>query len=681
MLLIPIAVAALALGVKADAQAPGAMNPIFAAYCRVPGDAGQPYCTDPVPENVRWLVLYSLCSAKDYPTAFAQVCDAFAKDVAAKDDAERRFLSFDPRFDRWAGATFTIPEAGGCESGTLDAMKWYCRRTGGDWLSIDETGFATVTRAASDDIPVVIVGVNPLLYKTTPETVTSEDIASLESLQQIALGLGTVLQSGIGLLAKAKLEPNVLFGIRQEHLLLEPPSADTQEPSALTAVLELRDEVLQRMAEASKRLAHQAGAAGIARAQAIVAIQDAEQKLGRAGAHLTVTIAKPDAAGTTYAALQAAYDELDTAYRALRDFGEPCRPLLQDFLFIVQHAQDAPSVLRPRLAAFVARHRVHAQCTNEFGALAQQIVSDATALTTLNDADFRTRIADRNTAYNAGLTLIVNPPPRPANAGENDQAPLDAAVTLLTTRRTDALSVYNSLVTAGMRRQDHVFGDTLMMTWLYVAPKTDQLPWSKVQTHVLSLKRNAPLSGAVTGSLAEHTELRYKLQSNKATGIGVGLGVIYTKLSQPEFGAVANPENTDEKVVSQTDTSTLAGQVALFADWRFLSVLNGRSERWLVRPSLQIGTNVSTTPGFFVGIAADVFRYFRFGYGRTFQQSTRLSPSQTVDQTVIASADDIKTEEFFAKDRYLSFSFAIDALPLFRKNDSGGGSSTKQETR
>ena len=682
MMLASVAVAAFTLGLAAEPKPATVVATVFAAYCKIPIEGGQPYCAEAVPENVQWLVLYSLCSAKDRDASYTPVCDAFGKDVLPNDTAARKFLNYDPRFDRWAAAAFKTATGGKCDKGMADALGWYCRSAASDWLDIDETGLATVTRAASDDIPIVIVGVNPLLYKTTPEAVTSEDIASLQALQTIALGLGGVLQSSIGIFARGKRDPRVLFTMSIKRPLFEFPDPVKPEPVALTTVLELRDEVLQRMADASKRLANQANAADIARSQAIVAIQDAEQKMARTGATLTLKLLQADSAGVTYAGLQAAYADLDTTYRAVRDFGEPCRPLLKDFLFIIQHAKDAPAALRPRLNAFLTAHRTHPQCVSPFDALAQQVVGDAQTLADIaSDAAFRTAIADQNTIYNAGLELIVSPPPKAEGAAEKDPAPLEAAVDLLTAKRNAALSVYNSLVTAGMRRQDYTFADALMMTWLYVTPRTDQLPWSKVQTHAFSLKRNAPLSGSVTGALADDTALKYKLQSNKATGIGVGLGVFYTKLSEPTFEAVTNPANKEEKVVSQTDTSTLAGQLALFADWRFLSLADSSAERWFLRPSLQVGTNVSTTPGFFVGFGADLFKYFRFGWGRTFQRSKRLGASQTLDTTVIGSGTDIKTEDFFAKGQYFSFSFALDSLPLFKKGDSGGGSSTKEKAK
>ena len=261
MILIADAVLALMFGGEPARQLGSPVTRVFATYCQVDPDTPQPYCTEPVPENVQWLVLYSLCSAKDRADAYAGVCDAFVKDVVGAETSERKFLTFDPRADRWAGAAYTARQGERCDQGAVpDALSWYCRSAAGHWLDISETGLVTVTRAASDDIPVIIVNVNPLLYGTTPVTVTSEDIEALASLQQIALGLGGVLQSGIGLFAQGKIDRDVL-----------------REPVELTKVLEARDRALEDMADAARELAEAAGHMEIVRSQALVSIQEAEQ--------------------------------------------------------------------------------------------------------------------------------------------------------------------------------------------------------------------------------------------------------------------------------------------------------------------------------------------------------------------------------------------------------------------
>jgi hypothetical protein len=682
MVVVSLAAAAVALSLGAGPKADSPVATLFKSYCDVKTGTSQPYCGDTVPENVEWLVLYSLCSADSHDVNYNAVCSRFKAEIVEHEvDAQRRFLAYRPRADQWSGLAFSTKKGkdGKCAQGMLDGKEWYCRGDAGDWLDIDETGLATITRSASDNIPVIIVGTNPLLYRTTPETVTSENIAALESLQQLALGLGGALQAAVGIYAKSKTDFSAMHAFIAKNQQLKPPPAAKQEPDALIDVVLLYDQIIAKMATASRALAEKAGAAGLARSQAIVLIQDVEQRLVRPLDQLTVPITKTDSGTLAYSDLDKAYTTLDIAYRDVRDFGGPCRQLLNDFLFIMQHADAAETLLRPRIKEYVEAHRAYPECTGKFATLAKQIGNDAQALLNAGTGQpFAGLIDKTSTNYNASLTVIVKPPPKPPGAEDKDPEPLDAALELLTTKRNDALPAYNGLVTAARRREDYTFAETTLLTWLYAPPKSDGLPWDKLQTHTFSLKPNGPLASGVT---AEHTdtELKYKLQSNQVTGLGVGVGVFYTKLSTPTFDAVTDPNNKDQKVVSQTDTSTLAGQLALFADWRVLSAFSGKAEHWVVRPSLQIGTNVSSTPGFFTGLGFDVFKYFRFGVGRTWQQSKELDPSQTLDKTVVASKDDIKTRDIFAHDWYYSFSFALDSLPLFKKSDSGSGGSTTKK--
>jgi hypothetical protein len=677
---VSLAAAALALTLGGVPSADSSVATLFKSYCDVKTGTTQPYCSDTFPENIQWLVLYSLCSADNHDEKYNIVCVRYKTEVVEKDlDAQRRFLAYRPRTDQWTGLSFGTKKTkdGKCAQGVLDDKEWYCRGDAGDWLDIDETGLATITRSPSDDIPVIIAGTNPLLYRTTPETVTSENIAALESLQQLALGLGGALQAAVGIYAKSRTDFSALRGFMAENRQLRPPPPEKQEPDALIDVVLLYDQTVARMATAARALAEKAGAASLARSQAIVVIQSVEQSLGHSSGQLTVPIAKTDSGTLAYSDLERAYIAFDTAYRDVRDFGAPCRPLLNDFLFIMQHADAGEAVLRPRLNEYLDAHRAYPECTGRFAALAKQIGDDAQAL--LNERTgrpFADLIDKTSTNYNASLTVIVKPPPKPDGAENSDPEPLDAALDLLTTKRNSALAAYNGLVAAAKRREDYAFAETTLMTWLYAPPKTNGLPWDKLQTHTFSLKPNGPLASSVTAEHSE-TELKYKLQSNKVTALGVGVGVFYTKLSTPTFDAVTDPNNKNQKVVSQTDTETLAGQLALFADWRVLSAFSGKAEHWVIRPSLQIGTNVSTTPGFFTGLGFDVFKYFRFGVGKTWQQSKQLDPSQILDQTVIGSKDDIKTRDIFAHDWYYSFSFALDSLPLFKKSGSGGSTTKK----
>jgi hypothetical protein len=721
MVLVSLAAAVLALQTatanpaKPDPNT-GVSN-VFATYCGEKHKDGkvlpqpQPYCGENVPPNVKWLVLYSLCTADrqrdPFKTAYANdyktLCEDFEKEVVnAESNHERKFLTYSPRLDQWSGLVFNTKKkdkptgAAGtagtaaakdtrvCAQGTLDASGWYCKIAASDWLDIDETGLATVTRGASDDIPVVITGTNVLLYRTTPETVTSEDIAALASLQQLALGLGGTLQAAIGVYEQSRLDQQ---RAHQLSFLATGGAPKSTLPSAVANVLIAYDQTIGDMADATRRLADATGAIGISRSQALGAIQGIEQALARPGDALTLGISQ---AGhddrLSYGDVDKAYNDLYAEYQKTRDFGLGCRPLLRDFLMIAQHTDAAPDVLKKRLNEYLTKHAKHPGCVGVFDALAVEIETLAKRLVEAplkkpdNPADmtgtFEDLIAQTAENYNTSLSVIVNPPPKAPDAADKDPRPLDAALALLTTTRDAALAVYNGVATAAAARHNYTFADTMLLTWLYAASKSDQLPWDKLQTHTFSLKPSAPLASGVTATHDE-TELKYKLQSSRTAGIGVGVGTFFTKLSTPTFDAVTDPTNKDQKVVSQTDSTTLAGQVALFADWRVISSFYSPAEKWFFRPSVQIGTNVSSTPGFFFGGSFDIFKYFRFGIGRTWQQSKMLN-DQVADKTVIASKDDIKTRDVFVHGTYYSFTFALDSLPIFKKSDSGAGSTTKK---
>jgi hypothetical protein len=156
------------------------------------------------------------------------------------------------------------------------------------------------------------------------------------------------------------------------------------------------------------------------------------------------------------------------------------------------------------------------------------------------------------------------------------------------------------------------------------------------------------------------------VQSRRSAAIGVGLGVVYTGVTQPAWDAVTDPAAPGRKIIARTDAATRAGQVAVFADWRIASAVDVRAERWPLRPSLQIGANTGSTAGVFAGAGLELFRYVRVGAGRTWQQSKRLS-GQT-EGAAVAGAADIRTEDFFASDWYASLTLAIDALPVFKKS-------------
>ena len=89
----------------------------------------------------------------------------------------------------------------------------------------------------------------------------------------------------------------------------------------------------------------------------------------------------------------------------------------------------------------------------------------------------------------------------------------------------------------------------------------------------------------------------------------------------------------------------------------------------VVQPTLDFGVGLtSDRPAFFLGPALEIGRAARIGFGWSPQRIRDLDPSQTLNETVVSSKDDIKTVKRFALDNYyVSFTFAIDSLSLFNK--------------
>jgi hypothetical protein len=653
-----LAAALGAIGASGGTSA-ATVSSTFARYCAAASDRGSiaPYCVDSVPENVQWLVLRSLCASD---VARVPPNDAICRDLDdadARATRERRFLVYSPHTDRWTAIVYRKGAAGA-----------YVRASDDAWATVDETGVATITRAPSDDVPVLIEGVNPLVYGTTPETVTSDDIDSLASLQALAAGLGSALDAAIAAAAQGGFAA-----------MARPRAAGGEPSSPLAEVVRRYEASLRELAAAAADVARLVARLEIERAQAIASIQDVEYRTAAAAA-LTVTTDRAWPSNTVSgAALDAPMERMESAYQAVTAFGLGCQPLLADFANLLQHASDAEADIAPALAAFVRAHRTPGDCDHVFARLALAIVDDALALCAAARADgvelscpggdagspdtFAALMKSTRTKYAGRLALLLAPP---AKTGSGP-APMDAALALLTVRRADAVATLHTMLNAAARRSRYAFDGRTTMTWLYVPPKTDRLPWNARQTHVFSLKPDAPLADQVIAAYPDERRLRYQVQSRRSAAIGVGVGVVYTGLTQPSWDAVSDPRDPGRKVVSRTDSTTRAGQLAIFADWRLASVLNARAEEWRIRPSLQAGTNATATAGFFAGAGVDLFQYVRLGVGRTWQQSKRLN-GQVEGVTVVSSRDDIRLEDVFESGWYASFSFAVDALPIFKRS-------------
>src|SRR5947207_2451839 len=82
-----------------------------------------------------------------------------------------------------------------------------------------------------------------------------DNIAALESLQQLALGVGGALQAAVGIYAKSKTDFSAMRAFIAKNQQLKPPPAAKVEPDALINVVLLYDQTIAKMATASRALA------------------------------------------------------------------------------------------------------------------------------------------------------------------------------------------------------------------------------------------------------------------------------------------------------------------------------------------------------------------------------------------------------------------------------------------
>ena len=399
MLVAPLMIMALLSDAQSAAGKSVSVDDVFASYCSLSDH--QPYCREPAPGNIKWLVLHSLCSSESPKTndAYRAICRDLTK---VKPDV-RRFLAYRPQLDRWSAVKFVVDKNGQYQRQTDDAS-----------VDIDETGVATVTRSASDDIPILIEGVNPLIYTTTPDSVTSDDVDSLAALQDLAAGLGAAFQEA------ASIYGNVKAG----HGFAAPKD---QEPASLITVVNLYNKQYRDLGAASANIADRAALVAISRAEAIASIQDVERLVNASRGMLAVSTRRlwPQES-VDGLALDASLDGLETAYKTVASFGSGCRPLLKTFSNVLAHVDDTESQLALQIDAFVQEFAPDARCTGLFQPLAEDIKAEALALCTAAKADatgvdcagrppgtagtFAGLIKSAKTKYSTGVALLVTPP-------------------------------------------------------------------------------------------------------------------------------------------------------------------------------------------------------------------------------------------------------------------------------
>lgn len=171
----------------------------------------------------------------------------------------------------------------------------------------------------------------------------------------------------------------------------------------------------------------------------------------------------------------------------------------------------------------------------------------------------------------------------------------------------------------------------------------------------------------------EPIEVSYRTMNPTAGNIGYGVGIIYTPLSNPTFGAVENPANKEEKVIARIGEESRAGELALLGTYRF------GTPGAMFRPGIQFGAGLSEDLATFVGVSFDFGSIFRLGAGLTGQHVHKLSAGQSAMKlnadgapdpgslTKVSADTDIQRSNTLKTGLYLSLSISLDGISFFNR--------------
>jgi len=202
--------------------------------------------------------------------------------------------------------------------------------------------------------------------------------------------------------------------------------------------------------------------------------------------------------------------------------------------------------------------------------------------------------------------------------------------------------------------------------------RPEEVRFEKDGTVSFGVKPTQVFGVSIASDRQEITNAKFIFSSRAEALWGFGAGIVYTPLINPSWTAVQSPINSSEKVIARAKEEPSAGDIGVFANYRLPWF-----ETWVVRPGLQVGAGVADRLEVFTGVSLELRPFLRVAAGRTWQQVDKLVPGQhelrqsngEVDPsslTVVASKDDIRTRKGFDWSWYVSLSFALDNLSVFK---------------
>jgi hypothetical protein len=209
--------------------------------------------------------------------------------------------------------------------------------------------------------------------------------------------------------------------------------------------------------------------------------------------------------------------------------------------------------------------------------------------------------------------------------------------------------------------------DTSEVADVIVVPKgTIVVSPDKDRSRTLTVSKASPFDPPLT-KRPDSVSSSYSTESLYLSLIDVTAAMTFTGLTAPEFGTVTAPAPTTEHpdatklVIAKKNEKRRSGKVAAFVEFPILSK-GGVPVRRLVG-ALGVGTD-SDTSAIFAGLSFRATSALHIGGGVTWQ-SVKALDAQKLGDTV-GAATDIKLKDAREHSWYVSFSFSLGSLSLFK---------------
>lgn len=193
------------------------------------------------------------------------------------------------------------------------------------------------------------------------------------------------------------------------------------------------------------------------------------------------------------------------------------------------------------------------------------------------------------------------------------------------------------------------------------------LPRFEVQTEEFHVAVRTAFKDDVVRSLPDEVSGKYTL-SHGNYGLGVDTALVFTNANDREYVAVAEPVNEDvnkDNVIDDKDTKFFIHEKSRTTRTGKLALMLTFAPPRLHGLGAQFGLGVdSDNPSAFLGVTWSIGKFARISAGHTQQRVTRLVGDESVGGTVRA-ADALSTRERFDASWYAALAFTISKLSIF----------------